>query len=131
MLLAFLNLGASEVVLILLALLLLFGAEKAPALARSLGQARARLDRAKGQITDAIRTEEERAWDAQVAFERERERKVAEADADPEREALARAAEELGVATHGLGTEELRAAVRARLDAGGEALRENAADARQ
>jgi TatA/E family protein of Tat protein translocase len=115
MILAFLNLGASEIILILLVLLLLFGADKAPALARSLGRARAKLDSAKGQFTQAIRTEEERAWDEQLAFERERERKMAEAAADPEREALARAAEQLGLQTQGLGVEELRAAVRARL----------------
>lgn len=116
--LAFLNLGVSEVLLILLVLLVLFGADKAPQLARSLGQARAKLDAAKDQFTDAIKSEEERAWDEQVAFERERERKIAEANTDPERESLARAAEQLGLQTQGLATDELRAAIRAKLGAG-------------
>lgn len=118
--LAFLNLGVSEVLLILLVLLVLFGADKAPQLARSLGQARAKLDAAKGQFAEAIKTEEERAWDEQVAFERERERQVAEANVDTEREALARAAEQLGLQTQGLGKDELKAAIRAKLAAGAE-----------
>lgn len=118
--LAFLNLGVSEVLLILLVLLVLFGADKAPQLARSLGQARAKLDAAKEQFAEAIKTEEERVWDEQVAFEHERERKIAEANADPEREALARAAEQLGLQTQGLSSEELKAALRAKLSAGAE-----------
>lgn len=115
--LAFLNLGASEVVLILLLLLLLFGADKAPQLARSLGKARTELDKAQRQVSEAMRTEEERALDAQFAFEAERERKMAEAarEADPERAALERAAEELGLATQGRSAAELKEAIRAKL----------------
>lgn len=115
MYLGFLNLGASEMILILLVLLLLFGADKAPQLARSLGKARAQLDHARGQITDALRTDDERAFEAQTEFERERERKIAEAALTPERVALARAAEELGLQTQGLSDEELKAAIRAKL----------------
>ena len=120
MLLGFLNLGASEIVLILLVLLVLFGADKAPQLARTLGRARAQLDQAKGQFTEAIKSAEERAWDEQVAFETERERKIAEANADPDREALARAAEALGLQTQGLSADELRAAMKAKLAAEGQ-----------
>lgn len=113
MLLAFLNLGASEIALILLVLLLLFGADKAPQLARSLGRARAQLDHTRAQFTEAIKTEEERAWDTQVAFEHERERKIAEAA--PEHQTLVRAAEELGLQTQGLSDAELKAAIGAKL----------------
>jgi len=133
MLLAFLNLGASEIVLILLVILILFGADKAPQLARSLGSARAKLDRARDQFSQAIKTEEERAWDAQLAFEAERERKVREAmrpDA-PEHDALVRAAEQLGLQTQGLSDAELKAAIRAKLGAGGGEGSENAAGAQQ
>jgi len=127
--LAFLNLGASEIILILLVVLILFGADKAPQLARSLGNARAKLDHAKGQFTDAMKTEEERAWDEQLQFERERERKVQETE--PEHQALVRAAEELGLQTAGLSDADLKAAIRAKLDAAPESSSEKAADARQ
>lgn len=116
MLLAFLNLGASEIVLILLVLLILFGADKAPELARSLGSARAKMDHARERFASAIRTEEERALDEQLAFERERERKVREAD--PEHQALVRAAEELGLQAQGLTDGELKAAIRERIGKG-------------
>lgn len=132
--------------MILLVLLLLFGADKAPQLARTIGQARAKLDQARGQFTEAIKSEEERAWDEQLQFERERERKVLEAldepagtsapqaaSADPDHQALVRAAEELGLQTQGLNDNELKAAIRARM--GGAPAREKssekAADARQ
>ena len=129
--LAFLNLGASEIVLILLVLLLLFGADKAPQLARSIGRARAKLDQARGQLTEAIKTDEERAWDGQVAFERERERKIAESATPPETQALVRAAEELGLQTQGLTPDELKLAIRAKLDADAQNGPEKAANARQ
>jgi len=107
-------------------LLLLFGADKAPQLARSLGQARAKLDRARDQFTDAMKTVEEKAWDSQLDFERERERKVSEVandakgakgakDDDADHAKLVRAAEELGLQTQGLSDAEIREAIRARL----------------
>lgn len=117
--LAFLNLGASEVILILVVLLVLFGADKAPQLARSLGKARAQMDQVRGQFSEALKTDEERAWDEQLAFERERERQVAasvaQERADADRVALRRAAEELGLQTQGLSDEEIRAAIAARV----------------
>ena len=110
--------------LILVVLLLLFGADKAPQLARSLGQARAKLDQARGQFQEAIKTAEEKAWDSQLDFERERERKIAEVAKEAEgakdaaaadRESLVRAAEGLGLQTQGLSDAELRDAIRARI----------------
>lgn len=120
MVLAFLNLGTSEVLLILLLVLVLFGADKAPQLARGIGKARSQMEQVRGQFTEALKTEDERAWEEQLAFERERERQVAAAAAmeDPERVALQKAAEELGLQTQGLSKEELRAAIRRRLDPG-------------
>lgn len=140
---AFLNLGASEIVLILLILLILFGADKAPELARSLGKARAELDRARSQFTEALKSEQTRAFETQTAFELERERKIAEvaardaADAKRAKEAkdttmghvareanpaggedharLVRAAEELGLQTQGLTDAELKVAIRAKV----------------
>lgn len=116
--LGLLNLGASEVILILLVLLVLFGADKAPQLARSIGKARAQMDQVRGQFTDALRTEEDRAWEDQLAFERERDRQVAASVAqertDTERAALHRAAQELGLQTQGLTDEEIQAAIAAR-----------------
>lgn len=113
MLLAFLNMGPSEVAILLVLFLLLFGVDKAPQIARSLGQARAEMDRARRQVELAVRTEEERALDAQVASERERDRQVAESG--DERQALVRAAGELGVEAGGT-DEEIRAAIRRRLE---------------
>ena len=119
MILAFLNLGATEIVLILVVIIVLFGADKAPQLARSLGNMRAKLDQTRAQFTDAIKTEEELAFDEQISFEKERERKIAETSADPERQALVRAAEELGLQTAGLTDAELKSAIRAKLGAEG------------
>lgn len=127
--LAFLNLGTSEVLLILLVVLIFFGADKAPQLARSLGKARAQLDQTREQFTQALRTEEELAWDSQLAFEKERERKILEAD--PDHQALVRAAEGLGLQTQGLTDAQLKSAIRAKLGAGPEESAEKAANAQQ
>lgn len=118
MILAFLNLGATEIILILVVIIVLFGADKAPQLARSLGNMRAKLDHTRAQFTEAIKNEEELAFDEQIAFEKERERKILEAD--PDHQALVRAAEELGLQTAGLTDVELKAAIRTKLGAGAE-----------
>jgi Sec-independent protein translocase protein TatA len=77
--LAFLNLGAGEISLVLILILLLFGVDKAPKVARALGRIRGELDRAKATVETALKTTEERELEEQLAFEEERERKVAEA----------------------------------------------------
>lgn len=76
--LAFLNLGGGEIALVLVLLVLLFGVDKMPKMARALGRLRGELERAKGSVETALKTEEERALDEQLAFERQRERQVAE-----------------------------------------------------
>jgi len=50
----FSSLGAGEILFVLVAALLLFGAEKLPALARSLGRALNEMRRATGDLTQAI-----------------------------------------------------------------------------
>ena len=111
--LALLNLGPSEVALLLVLFLLLFGAQKVPELARALGRARAELERAQREVRQAMRSEEDRALEEQLAFERAREHQMREQDAELMQ--LRRAAEELGIATEGLEKEALTSAIRERL----------------
>ena len=134
MLLAFLNLGPSEVLLVLVLFLLLFGAQKAPEIARSIGRAKAEMDRAQRELRDAITPEEDRALAEQLAFERQREAHMRAQVEDPEMMALVKAADELGIATAGVGKEQLKAAIAAkvgRAPAGPEKGAENAAGAQQ
>ena len=136
MYLAILGLGAEEIVLVLLLLLVLFGPQALPRMARSVGRAKAEFDRASRQVTEAIKTEEEKQLEEQLAFERLREHQVAQQQADPERAALARAAEELGLQTAGLDAEALRLAIAAKVGAPaepglGKKDGENAANAQQ
>ncbi|HEX2022049.1 MAG TPA: twin-arginine translocase TatA/TatE family subunit [Candidatus Thermoplasmatota archaeon] len=130
--LAFLNLGPSEIAILVVLFLLLFGVDKAPDIARSLGRARAQLDQVKSQASEALRTDDQRALDAQLSFESERERRVAEVDG--ERRRTLAAAATLGIETEGRTDAEIRAAIRQRLDAaeaGGSEPQNKAADARQ
>lgn len=115
--LALLNLGPSEVALLLVLFLLLFGAQKVPELARALGRARAELERAQREVKQAMRSEEDRALEEQLAFERVREHQMRQQDAELLQ--LRRAAEELGIPSEGLDKDALRAAIRER--AGGAA----------
>lgn len=114
--LAFLNLGPGEMLLVLVLFLLLFGVQKAPEVARSLGRAKAELDRVQRGAAEALRTDDERALEKQLAFERMREEHVRQQLEDPEHAALVKAASELGLATQGKGKDELRAAIRGKLD---------------
>lgn len=113
MFVALLNLGPSEVALLLVLFLLLFGAQKVPELARALGRARAELERAQREVRQAVKGEEERALEEQLAFERAREHQMRQQDAELLQ--LRRAAEELGIPTEGLGKDALRDAIRERL----------------
>lgn len=111
--LAFLNLGAEELVLILLLFFLLFGADKVPELARGLGRFQARIGAAKREFEREVKSTEERERDELQAFERERERKVAEAvsvEAE-ERARLEQAARALGIDPAGKSDDDLRAAI--------------------
>jgi sec-independent protein translocase protein TatA len=140
--LALLNLGPSEVALILVLLVLLFGAEKLPELARRAGQAKARLDGVTKQVAESFQTDDEKALADQLAFEKKREAHMA-AMGEPTPEALDARARDLGLQTQGISREDLKAAIAAKLagedaaeasDAGlalGEEKSENAAGAQQ
>ena len=52
--LAFLNMGGQELILILLILLVLFGAKKLPELARGMGQAIKEFQKAKDEFSDEL-----------------------------------------------------------------------------
>jgi sec-independent protein translocase protein TatA len=54
--LAFMNLGGQELILILLIVLVLFGAKKLPELARGMGQAIKEFQKAKDEFTDELHT---------------------------------------------------------------------------
>lgn len=127
--LAFLNLGPSELAVLLLLFLLLFGVDKAPQMARSLGRAKSELEHAKAQVADALESEEERATRERLAFEREREAVIAR-EGPPAREGLVREATLLGIDPGEMSDEALREAIRAKAATGG-AESENAAGAQQ
>ena len=54
MLLAFMNVGGQELILILLIILVLFGARKLPELARGMGQAIREFQKAKDEFSDEL-----------------------------------------------------------------------------
>src|SRR3954447_2896282 len=54
MLLAFMNIGGQELILLLLIILVLFGAKKLPELARGMGQAIKEFQKAKDEFTDEL-----------------------------------------------------------------------------
>lgn len=114
MLLAFLNLGPSEVALILVLLVVLFGADKAPELARRVGAMKAQLDSARSQVVDAFTTPQDKADDKMAAFEAKRERYIRAMDDAPYEDLLKRA-QGLGLQTQGLDTLDLKAAIAAKL----------------
>jgi sec-independent protein translocase protein TatA len=132
--LAFLNLGPSEVFLVLVLFLLLFGAQKVPEMARALGRAKAEMDRAQREIKEAITPDEERALAEQLAFERAREAHMRAQVEDPEMASLVKAADDLGLVTAGMTKEQLKAAITAKVggaSAQPEKGAENAAGAQQ
>ena len=54
MILAFMNIGGQELILILLIVLVLFGAKKLPELARGMGQAIKEFQKAKDEFSDEL-----------------------------------------------------------------------------
>lgn len=112
--LAFLNLGGTELVLILVLVLLLFGADRLPAIARSLGRARSDMERARREVTAAFESEDDRQLSEQLMFERAREEHMRIQNA--EFEALRKAANDLGIDTTSMVSQaELQAAIRERV----------------
>ena len=87
------NIGAGEIVLILVVILLFFGATKIPDLARALG-------RAKGEFEKGSR---ENVPPKEATLE------------DAERERVMKAARELGIPTEGRSLSDIKADVRAKM----------------
>lgn len=108
--LAFLNLGPSELAVLLLLFLLLFGVDKAPQMARSLGKARAELTRAESQVREALGQEDEKHAAELREFERMREATVAR-EGPPIREALVREALRLDIDPSDMTDDALRRAI--------------------
>lgn len=79
--LAFLGLGTGEVILVLLLILVLFGADRVPDLARALGRAQARFNAAKSEVVETLEIERAGMTREQLAFERAREQQVRAAHA--------------------------------------------------
>ncbi len=83
-------LGQEWIILVVVAVILLFGAKKLPELARSMGRARGEFERGKIEV--------------------EKELKEAE-PSKPDKETLVKVARELGVETEGKTEEEIREAI--------------------
>lgn len=110
MLLAFLNLGPTEVAIVLVLFLLLFGVDKVPQMARSIGQAKAQMEKAQREVMDTVTPQTETLPEDQLAFERMRDAQM-QTGGSIDRGALLKAAKDLGIPTDGLTDAELRAAV--------------------
>lgn len=108
--LAFLNLGPAEIAILLILFLMLFGVDKVPEVARSLGRARAELQRAQEEVSTALQSEEEREASELLAFEREREATIAR-EGTPRRERLVLLAMKHGIDPDPLDDDALAAAV--------------------
>lgn len=119
MILALLNLGPTEILLLLVLLVLFFGVDRLPQMARSVGQMKARLEQTKHQFSQAMEDEEAKLLREQLEFERLREQQVASAgpgayapeDTEEEVMKLQSAAVALGLETEGRTPGELRAAI--------------------
>jgi sec-independent protein translocase protein TatA len=94
------SLGTSEVLLILLIIVLLFGAAKIPDLARSLGRAQREFQKARDQIESEVNTPVPKAPVAPTA-----------ASVDSPEAKLLRDAEALGISTEGKSMEEIKAEI--------------------
>lgn len=111
--------GATEMFLIALVFLVLFGVDRIPEIARTIGRLHGRFDAMRREVQREMRSEEERADDERRAFERSRERHVrASLPEVQEEQRLRAAAEALGIDTAGMDAAALRSAIR---DAAGNA----------
>lgn len=109
--LAFLNIGATEILVIALLALVLFGAERIPEIARQLGRAKAQFEASARDFSrqiDKERGQEFRPGDAVP-------RSHVEGTKLTEEERIRRAARELGIETEGLAVEEMRTLIARRL----------------
>lgn len=112
--LALLDIGPTEFLLIAGLFVLLFGAEKVPELARAIGKASAQLRSTSAQLQDELDAERGLAFRPGDAVPPEQVRQLEES----ELERLRRAALELGIEPLGKTEAELRAAIAARVGQG-------------
>lgn len=103
--------GQTEILIIVLIILILFGAAAIPKLARSLGRAQGEFKKARGEFEKEIKAgESESAKGTPPATSRE----AAGAGAD-EAERVRKTAEQFGIETEGKSTEQLKVEIRDRL----------------
>ncbi len=114
--LAFLGFSATEVGLVILVYVLLFGVDKVPDLARTVGRAQARVTEWKAEFDQEV---ERARWGEDLdsmRFEMERERRVREHGGGfGEEMQVFAAAQAMGIETEGLGYEEVRERLRERV----------------
>lgn len=91
-LLLFGSIGTTEILFILLLVVLLFGAHRIPELARALGRAQREFQKARDEVQRELETKDR-----------------------PEDERVRRAARDLGIPVEGKTTDELRAAIAAKV----------------
>jgi sec-independent protein translocase protein TatA len=115
--LALLDVGPTEFLLIAALFLLLFGADKVPDLARSIGKATARFRSASKQFQDEVARERGEVFRPGDAVPREQLAQVEQADLAREQELnrLRSAARSLGIDPAGLDEASLRGAIAARM----------------
>jgi sec-independent protein translocase protein TatA len=116
--------GMEWIIVIVVIVLLLFGAKKIPELARSIGKARAEFTRGQTMVEKEIREAERTDREEEVNRERETA-KLRTEDADPEgSEApgqdpeIVKAAEALGIDPAGKTDEELRVLIKYKMEQG-------------
>jgi sec-independent protein translocase protein TatA len=107
--------GMEWIIVIIVIVLLLFGAKKIPELARSIGKARAEFSRGQAMVEKEIREAER--MDRQEELRRTREDSVSAdaGDVDPE---LSKAAVALGIDPKGKTEEELRILIKYKMEQG-------------
>ncbi|HLE96466.1 MAG TPA: twin-arginine translocase TatA/TatE family subunit [Candidatus Thermoplasmatota archaeon] len=116
---ALLGVGAVELLVIAAVFLALFGVDRIPEIAKTLGRLQGEWNRARAEVRRELRTEQERAAEELQAHEVLRERQVrASLPHVQEHENVRAAAEALGLDAEGKTTEQLRAAIQEATRAG-------------
>jgi sec-independent protein translocase protein TatA len=107
--------GMEWIIVIIVIVLLLFGAKKIPELARSIGKARAEFTRGQAMVEKEIREAERVERQEELRRTREDSRSADTGDAVPE---LSKAALALGIDPKGKTDEELRVLIKYKMEQG-------------
>ncbi|HWG91147.1 MAG TPA: twin-arginine translocase TatA/TatE family subunit [Candidatus Thermoplasmatota archaeon] len=114
--LAFLGLGMTEVLLILAIFLILFGADKVPQIARSLGKLQGEFNKAYREFNRELETAEQKALREQTNWERYRDEQVRMASPEyQEEQAVKSAAQALDIPTKGRSVADLKREIAQRM----------------